>query len=247
MLASCYHRAMFLALDTSSNQFQCGLAAWPPEASTEVEWLFELNEGVNFQRQHSAILIPTLQEALEAQGTGLTDVGTIAVNCGPGSFTGLRSSLVFAKTVAQFGKGIQLLAFNHLELLVTAYALEEGLSDEPVSIHVALDARQGLAYQACYSLQYGELPYCISRPQLEAVELLSTVADDTLIVASQSLWEQEASELSTRSNTTRLEEEALFTPSAMAWLANKAAPRYEISWQACVPDYIQAPRATLKK
>jgi len=46
-------------------------------------------------------LLPTLERALDEFGARLADVGAIAVCVGPGSFTGLRIGVAFAKSIAQ--------------------------------------------------------------------------------------------------------------------------------------------------
>lgn len=50
--------------------------------------------------QHSKILFSDLEDLLEKAGVTKSEIGCIAVNLGPGSFTGIRIGVVFAKGMA---------------------------------------------------------------------------------------------------------------------------------------------------
>jgi tRNA threonylcarbamoyladenosine biosynthesis protein TsaB len=64
------------------------------------------------------------------------NLGAVAVNVGPGSFTGLRASIAFASGLAT-GASLPLIP------VTTAEALACALPDPPPSVWCALDARQG--------------------------------------------------------------------------------------------------------
>ena len=52
-------------------------------------------------KYHSAFLISTLQEILSTNNIKPQDVNLIAVNIGPGSFTGIRACVTVARVMAQ--------------------------------------------------------------------------------------------------------------------------------------------------
>ncbi len=52
------------------------------------------------KRQVAAKLIPTIQSLLDANSVSGSDIKTIAVDCGPGSFTGIRIGIAAAKGLA---------------------------------------------------------------------------------------------------------------------------------------------------
>src|SRR6516225_1786133 len=65
-------------------------------------------------RRHLERLGPVIREALERAGTGLGEIGGVAVTCGPGLVGALTVGVAEAKTVA-FVLGRPLIGVNHLE------------------------------------------------------------------------------------------------------------------------------------
>ena len=53
------------------------------------------------RRSNSKLLLPTLDLLVSAVGLQKTDISAIVVKQGPGSYTGVRIGLSFAKTIAQ--------------------------------------------------------------------------------------------------------------------------------------------------
>lgn len=62
---------------------------------------------------------------LSGQGLTVGDLSAVAVSIGPGSFTGLRVGLVFAKTLAWL-RGIPLLSVNTLQAMAQQCAGQYG-------------------------------------------------------------------------------------------------------------------------
>jgi len=67
-------------------------------------------------RTYSATLVSAVQELLEGQEIGLSNIGCIVVVNGPGSFTGVRVGLSAAKGLGE-GAGIPIVAVSRLEVL----------------------------------------------------------------------------------------------------------------------------------
>lgn len=87
-------------------------------------------------KYHSAFLISTLQEIMSLNGVKPQDVNLIAVNIGPGSFTGIRACVTVARVMAQ-QLDCKAVGVSSLEIL-------SRLADKnPL---VALDARKDSAY-----------------------------------------------------------------------------------------------------
>lgn len=87
-------------------------------------------------KYHSAFLISTLQEIMSLKDVKPKDVNLIAVNIGPGSFTGIRACVTVARVMAQ-QLDCKAVGVSSLEIL-------SRLADKnPL---VALDARKDSAY-----------------------------------------------------------------------------------------------------
>lgn len=103
------------------------------------ETLASLHENMN--RGQAERLAPMAREAVAQAGLAFSDIDRIAVTTGPGSFTGVRVGLSFARALA--------LALNKPCLGVStleALALEEG----EAGLRAALIETPGAAYFALY-------------------------------------------------------------------------------------------------
>lgn len=87
---------------------------------------------------HQERLAPLVADAMADSGLDFTAIDRIAVTVGPGSFTGLRVGLSFAKGLG-FARNIPVLGFDSLEV-IGASAPREGAG------LVLIDARRGQAY-----------------------------------------------------------------------------------------------------
>lgn len=93
----------------------------------------------NGGKYHSAFLISTLQEILFNNNIKPQDVDLIAVNTGPGSFTGIRACVTVARVMAQ-QLNCKTSGVSSLEILAQI---------APKNPLVALDARKNCAYLYC--------------------------------------------------------------------------------------------------
>ena len=100
-------------------------------------------------RGHQERLAPMVAEAMDEAALAFDRLERIAVTVGPGSFTGLRVGLAFAKAMA-LALGIPCIGVGTLEALV---ASAPGEGDAPLAAAV-LDARRGAVYLQAF--RYGE-------------------------------------------------------------------------------------------
>jgi tRNA threonylcarbamoyladenosine biosynthesis protein TsaB len=101
--------------------------------------------SVTGRRRHAESLAPAIAQVLGLAGIPLRSVEAIAVDVGPGLFTGLRVGIATAKGLAQ-GLGVGLIGLGSLEVLAAA-AFEAGW---PGTVLAIVDARRGEVFAAHY-------------------------------------------------------------------------------------------------
>ncbi|MES2645720.1 MAG: tRNA (adenosine(37)-N6)-threonylcarbamoyltransferase complex dimerization subunit type 1 TsaB [Bacteroidota bacterium] len=80
------------------------------------------SEVNNEPMQHAAFLQPSIQSLLKKNKVGLNELHAIAINNGPGSYTGLRVGLASAKGLC-FALKIPLITINSLQVIAKAASL----------------------------------------------------------------------------------------------------------------------------
>lgn len=88
-------------------------------------------------RAHVEFLMPTIERVCAEAGVRLQDLRAIAVDIGPGAFTGLRIGVTTAKALAQT-LGVAVIAVGSLDALAARAGNE--------SVWTCLDARRGRVY-----------------------------------------------------------------------------------------------------
>jgi tRNA threonylcarbamoyladenosine biosynthesis protein TsaB len=99
--------------------------------------------GLRNQESHSERILPACEWLLKTLGSPLQELAAVAVSCGPGSFTGLRSGIATAKGLA-FALGVPLFGVPTLE------ALAANASPGPDPVCAVLNARRGELYFALF-------------------------------------------------------------------------------------------------
>jgi len=97
------------------------------------------------EKRHSDMITEVLGTLLNKTGLKTNDIEVIAVVNGPGSFSGLRVGLAFAKGMS-LGLGCRLLALNALEALAFSAGAGAGL------LSPVIDAKKSQIYAALYEL-----------------------------------------------------------------------------------------------
>lgn len=108
---------------------------------------------------HAARLPDLVAEALRQANVAIGDVDAVAVSVGPGSFTGLRVALSFAKGIA-FSSDVRLVGVPTLEALATL------APDDARTIAVVLDARLGETYAAVFRRADGAIERVVDEAAL---------------------------------------------------------------------------------
>jgi len=129
-----------LALDTSTDA--CSAALWHQNHLIERYQIAP--------RQHTALLLPMVEELLQAADLTLSQLDAIAFGCGPGSFTGLRVVASMVQAIA-FAHDLPVLPISTLQ------ALAQGAYRELQAEYVvaALDAAMQEIYAGFYHLKNG--------------------------------------------------------------------------------------------
>ncbi len=129
-----------LAFDTATDHMSISL-----QAGGQV-WSHEGAGGA----QASATLIPAILALLAQADLRLQDLSAIAFGRGPGAFTGLRTACSVAQGLA-FGAGLPVLPIDSLCAVAEDARSSHMDSEAPPETWVAMDARMGEIYAACYA------------------------------------------------------------------------------------------------
>jgi tRNA threonylcarbamoyladenosine biosynthesis protein TsaB len=221
---------LVLAIDTATDQVGCALGD---------------QDGVLAQvhlrapRRHAESLAPQIQVLSTQAGVPLAKVGAVAVDVGPGLFTGLRVGFTTAVTMAS-ALEVPMVGLTSLDLLAHAAHLTDRL------IAAAVDARRGEVFAALYRpvpggvQQVGEP--AVVRPEELASELLAR-GEETLAVGDGIVRHRE---LFDAVDHVRVAGPDLAHPSAavLAGLAHARAVREEfVAPRELSPVYLRGPDA----
>lgn len=127
---------------------------------------------------HCAGLPAAVAEALMAAGLGMADLAGIAVGHGPGSFTGLRVGLSYAKGLAA-AAGIALAGVPSLDAIALAAVSE---MDADGLLCPVLDARRGEVYAALYRFSGDALEKLSDDLALPATALAALITEPVTVI-----------------------------------------------------------------
>ena len=133
-------------------------------------------------RRHAESLTPMIRFAMQQAGIEMTDLSAIAVDVGPGLFTGMRVGMATAQSMA-WALEIPLVPVCSLDAL----AMNAEMSEPTVA--AALDARRGEVYWSLYRMRgVGMEPQRLTEPVVSSPEDLAVHladrAEDTICVGS---------------------------------------------------------------
>ena len=180
------------------------------------------------------------QDALEAgigqvaallgeAGLTVRDLDRIAVELGPGSFTGLRIAIAYAKSLA-YGAGVPLVGISSYDALEPDGA--------PTPLLTVVHGRRGVV---CGRLRAGGTTATACGPTAQVLDRLLTGPPGPLAVAGNT--EDVLAEIAERGWTVRVLPPRADVPAlAIGQLARTATPA--ASLHALAPDYGEAPAVT---
>jgi len=132
---------ILLAIDSAGES--CSAALWDrarPDREALLAW-----RGVEPARGHGERLIALVEAVLAEAELRYEALGALAVNHGPGSFTGVRSAVAAARGLA-LAADLGVLAVSSLQALATGLEPELAPPARRGEVLAALDARRGEVY-----------------------------------------------------------------------------------------------------
>ena len=129
-------------------------------------------------RQHAEILTPAIEFTCRQARVGLSEISVVAVDLGPGLFTGLRVGVAAAKAMA-YALGVPMIGVPSLDLLAFPVRFTSRL------IVAVIDARRGEVFYAFYRQVPGGIQrlgdHAVGSPDDLASELMAT-SEECLLV-----------------------------------------------------------------
>lgn len=120
--------------------------------------------SINTSLTHSQTLVPMIEQVSEKTGISLDNIDAIAVNAGPGSFTGVRIGVAAVKGIA-FSRNIPCVSVSTLESM--AY----NMLDSECIVCAVMDARCSQVYNALFKVSNGEVERLIEDRALSLADL----------------------------------------------------------------------------
>lgn len=140
------------------------------------------NISLNESRSHAEKIVIKISELFENIKTDLDSLDGIAINLGPGSFTGLRIGLSTAKGLA-LGSGLKLYGYTSFEEYLYSAIQEKGVTGK---VSVLIDSRKDEFYSANYKVVGKEFTLIDSFELVNLQQAIDfgTASDFTIILES---------------------------------------------------------------
>ncbi len=165
---------LILGIETASLQVGCAIGGHEGVLAS-----FHAAKG----RRHVETLVPAIEFMCRHAQIDLSEISVVAVDVGPGLFSGLRVGVAAAKALAQALR-VPTIGISSLDLLALPVRYTNRL------IVPAIDARRGELFYAFYRQVPGGVqrlsPYQVGTPDDLASELLAR-GDDCLVVGDGAL------------------------------------------------------------
>lgn len=164
---------LILGLDSSAVAGSCALCEVGGEKKTVIASSF-----VNTKLTHSQTLMPMAQDMLKSAGCELQDIDLLAVNSGPGSFTGIRIGVAAVKGIA-FALGKPCVGVS------TLHSLAYNLSGFDCIACAVMDARCNQFYNALFEVNAEKISRITPDRAISATDLadeLNQYSDKKIIL-----------------------------------------------------------------
>lgn len=150
---------IILGIETATQRVGCALGGYEGVLAS-----FHCSRG----RRHAETLVPAIEFVCKHARIEMKEISAIAVDVGPGLFTGMRVGVATAKALAQALR-VPMIGLSSLDLLAFPVRHSDRL------IAAVIDARRGEVFWALYRQVPGGVqrltPYGISTPHEVASEL----------------------------------------------------------------------------
>jgi tRNA threonylcarbamoyladenosine biosynthesis protein TsaB len=195
---------------------------------------------------HGAALPGAIDEVLRAAGLAIRDVGAIAIGTGPGSFTGLRIGISYAKGIAM-ASGCALVGVRGFDAVALA-ALERNNIAPGRLVCVVVDARKSEVYAALYRVVADGLEKLSEELVVALEHLASHITEDVMFIGDDRAKDAAALVESRGHRVAVLETGMLdLRGVCVAALGGARFARGETDRAASLePLYIRTPEATFK-
>lgn len=150
---------LILGLDSSAVAGSCALCDISGEKKTVIAASF-----VNTKLTHSQTLMPMVEDMLKSSGFELQEVDLLAVNSGPGSFTGIRIGVAAVK-------GIAFALDKPCVGVSTLHSLAYNLSGFDCIACAVMDARCNQFYNALFEVNGEKITRITSDRAISAADL----------------------------------------------------------------------------
>ena len=95
----------------------------------------------SFKNELSEILIPTINDFLKANSISFTEISVLAIGCGPGSFTSIRTLIAAGKGITLSNRHIKSIGINSLAALAMS-AIDEAKTRKVEYIISSIDSKR---------------------------------------------------------------------------------------------------------
>ena len=213
------HDPRIIAIETSSASGSVAIGQGPRLIA---------ERSFSTQTQHARELLPTLALLYQENGWRAGEVEECYLSIGPGSFTGLRVAVTFARHLA-LATGAKLCPVPTLDV-IAANAL--GLAQRPLRLAVILDAKRGQVFGAIFSL-LGEAYQPDEAPRLTEPAALLKEGEKLSVIGEGIDYHRPAVEAS----GANLIDRSMWSP--------RAAGVYRLGWELARADHFAPPRELL--
>ena len=139
--------------------------------------LLEERHGT-FEKPTSELLSVMVRQLVADHGHEISDVGLLLVTLGPGSFTGIRVALAFAKGLSS-GLRIDLVGVPTLDILAYPFRYLEGQYVCPL-----IDAKKGEVFLALYRISQGRIERCTEYQSVRPAAVADVVREPCVCFGS---------------------------------------------------------------
>ena len=228
-----------LLIDTTQNQLLLSLL------NTQTGELVSPAPNEQEARQVSQYFFSQLQALCLLATIDVNQISGIAINTGPGSFTGIRVGLTVARVLATFQKSITTIrVFNTFELIAATPMLRNQETCILLNAYRARHYRALLKIDAAAIVTYQETPTIINNAD---TNLMLTSSANNISVVETSLMPL----LNISPIKVGYRDVVKQLADAMAFLVLADLKRneslYDVSFDQLLPNYMQQPHITQKK